>query len=189
MGVARVSISDIQSSLAGEAKFMHAWAKRRKDLLIFLDTLLRTYTEEQRRDRLHGGVVGVRPTTRNTVFPGLEILTYEQSEELRPPRELFLPDLVIELLPRGATEVNYGSKFTNYETHGVKEYWILDAEFLTHHFFHRRGSTLVEFAIQEQIVYSEAVPGFWFKRTWLDPENLPPVDECLAEIWTNADKR
>ena len=75
-----------------------------------------------------------------------------------------------------------GDKFAAYELHGVQEYWVLDPDHLAHRFYRRKGELLVEFAAGEDVIQSSIVAGFWLKRRWLNPEKLPQVRECIAEI-------
>jgi hypothetical protein len=51
-----------------------------------------------------------------------------------------------------------------------------------HRFFRREGELLVPFAEGDEIVRSSTVTGFWLRRTWLNPRQLPVVATCLAEI-------
>jgi Uma2 family endonuclease len=94
----------------------------------------------------------------------------------------FAPALVVEALSVRTAHLDSGPKFTAYEAHGVQEYWILDPEHLYHRFFRREGELLVEFSAGAEMISSQAVPGFWLRRSWLNPEKLPAVSQCLAEI-------
>jgi hypothetical protein len=94
----------------------------------------------------------------------------------------FPPTFVLEALSPGTAHNDTGRKFAAYELHGVQEYWILDPEKPEHHFFRREGDMLAEFGIGADRIDSVSIHGFWIKRSWLDPEKLPSVSRCLAEI-------
>ena len=64
----------------------------------------------------------------------------------------------------------------------MQEYWVLDTDGLAHRFFRREGELLVEFSADEAKVTAQTVPRFWLKREWLNPEKLPAVADCLAQI-------
>jgi Uma2 family endonuclease len=51
-----------------------------------------------------------------------------------------------------------------------------------HRFYAREGDFLVEFARGEELIRSREIAGFFVRRAWLDPDALPKVGDCLAEI-------
>jgi hypothetical protein len=51
-----------------------------------------------------------------------------------------------------------------------------------HSFFRREGELMVEFAHGEEIIRSKVVEGFWMRRSWLNPGNLPKATDCLEEV-------
>lgn len=53
------------------------------------------------------------------------------------------------------------------------EYWVLDPEHLAHRFYGRKGELLVEFATGQDLIEARTLTGFWLKRSWLNPEQLP----------------
>ncbi|MBN2508511.1 MAG: hypothetical protein JXQ71_17670 [Verrucomicrobia bacterium] len=61
---------------------------------------------------------------------------------------------------------------------------LVDGERLMHRFFFREGDgeILAEFGQGADRVSARAVPGFWVKRAWLNPDALPEVAPSLAEI-------
>ena len=143
---------------------------------------MRSYIERQRLGRLYREVVAVRLSSRNVFLPDLAFFTNEQVAKLERAHAPFAPTLVVEALSPYTGERDTGPKFAAYQEHGVQEHWILDPETLAHRFYRREGEFLVEFATGEEIVRSHTGKGFRVKRAWLDPEKLPNVSECLAEI-------
>jgi hypothetical protein len=73
--------------------------------------------------------------------------------------------------------------FEQLEVADVQEYWILDPEHLAHRFYARKGELLVEFGSGQDLIPAQTVPGFWLKRSWLNPDQLPEVAHCLAQIY------
>jgi Uma2 family endonuclease len=155
---------------------------RHADLLNFVDRLMAAYIEVRKLGRLYREVVAVRLSPRQVFLPDLAFFTNEQVARLPATHAPFAPTLVVEALSLRTAHLDSGPKFAAYEQHGVAEYWILDPDHLAHEFFRREGEMLVPFAEEEPVIQSQAVKGFWLKRAWLNPRELPPVCECLAEL-------
>lgn len=158
-------------------------------LFNFLASLLHLYIEERDLGELHREVVAVRLSSREVFLPDLCFFTKDQLAHFQPAHIPVAPVFVLEAISPWSKERDAGPKFAVYEVHGVREYWILDPEHLAHRFFRREGELLVEFAAREEIIRAESIPGFWVRRAWLDPEKLPLVSACLAEIEADASKR
>jgi Uma2 family endonuclease len=163
--------------------FMHSPVSlRHADLLNFLDRLLGLYIDRHDSGTLYREVVAVRLSGRNVFLPDLAFYSSSRKEALRITHLTGAPDLVVEVLSPRTAERDIGPKFAEYEQHGVREYWILDPETLAHRFYRLLGDELVEYAAGEKQIDSTVVPGFYVKRSWLDPSALPRIDAVLAEI-------
>jgi Uma2 family endonuclease len=67
--------------------------------------------------------------TRNDYEPDLVFFDKEKSDEMKPTQTLFpVPDFVVEVLSNGTKKYDRGIKYDDYETHKVKEYWIIDPD-------------------------------------------------------------
>ena len=94
----------------------------------FLYQLLNVYA---RRHKL--GFVGIEKImtalTRNDYEPDICFFRREKADLFDRKQTLFpAPDLVIEVLSDGTAKRDRGIKFTDYQAHGVEEYWIIDAD-------------------------------------------------------------
>lgn len=173
----------IHADLVNGEKLMHSPVNlRHADLLNFVDRLLAAYLEKHRLGRLYREVVAVRLGSRNVFLPDLAIIPNELLANLPESHIPFAPPLVMEVLSPGTAERDLGPKFAVYEEHGVEEYWVLDPQALEHRFFRREEGILTPFAEGEEEVRSVTVPGFFLRRSWLDPTKLSEVGECLAEM-------
>jgi Uma2 family endonuclease len=79
------------------------------------------------------GFVGIEKImvvfTRNDYEPDLVFFDKEKSDEMKPTQTLFpVPDFVVEVLSNGTKKYDRGIKYDDYETHKVKEYWIIDPD-------------------------------------------------------------
>jgi Uma2 family endonuclease len=67
--------------------------------------------------------------TRNDYEPDIVFFGPEKANQFKKGQTLFpAPDLVVEVLSKGTAGKDPGIKFTDYEAHGVGEYWIVDAQ-------------------------------------------------------------
>jgi Uma2 family endonuclease len=174
----------VHADLINGRKFMHSPVNvRHARLLNFLDRLLASYLEASGiGGELHREGVAVRLSPRNVFLPDLSWFSPAQSERLLPTHAPFAPAWVAEALSPRTAARDIGPKFAAYEQHGSNEYWVLDPQTLAHRFYAREGDFLVEFARGEERIRSREIAGFFVRRPWLDPEALPKVGACLAEI-------
>jgi Uma2 family endonuclease len=177
----------------GEVLMHSPVSVRHADVLNFVDGLLRLCIDRHDLGRLYREVVAVRLSGRNVFLPDLAFYAAGRASAARQSYLEGAPDLVVEVLSPRTAERDVGPKFAEYEQHGVREYWILDPETLAHRFYRREtvaeagpnapgGEELVEFANGEALIASQVVSGFFLRRGWLDPAQLPKLDEALSSV-------
>ena len=172
-----------RADLIGGEIFMHSPVNLRHARLVnFIDCLLRLYIEHEDLGELHREAVAVRLSVRETFLPDLAFFTKAQAARLAPTHAPFAPTFALEALSPSTAQNDTGRKFAAYELHAVQEYWILDPEKLDHRFYRREGDMLAAFADDAGRIDSTSIAGFWVRRGWLNPEKLPAVAPCLAEI-------
>lgn len=160
------------------------------DLISFMDHLLRAYIEEEADlGKLHRETVAVRLSVRDTFLPDLAYFTKAQESRLPETHAPFAPTFVLEALSPATARNDTGRKFAAYESYGVQEYWILDPQKRQHRFYRRNGDMLVEFGASEERIDSASIPGFWIRRSWLNPASLPKVGDCLKLLLAARRKR
>lgn len=178
----------VHADLIDGEKFIHSPVNlRHADLTNFVDFLLRSYLEKHRLGRLYREVVAVRLGSRNVFLPDLAFVPTDKLAGMPDSHVPFAPPLVVEVLSPRTADRDVGPKFAAYEEHGVHEYWVLDLQTLDHRFYRREGDFLTAFGEEEEIIRSTQVPGFLLLRSWLDPERLPNVADCLALIEAGGD--
>ena len=165
------------------AHFDHA------NLSNFLFLLLSCYMEEKRLGEVHRNSIAVRLSPRGTFMPDLIYFTNAQGARLPKTHAPFAPTFVCEILSPSSVKRDTEQKFAAYELHGVQEYWVLDPRKLVHRFYRLHVDVLEEFAEGADRIESVSIPGFWVKRTWLNPDKLPTVKSCLAEILRSRKRR
>lgn len=161
--------------------FVHAAVSiRHADLLNFLDGILRAHIDRHRLGFLYREAVAVRLSTRNVFLPDLAFYRADRRRQIRDTHIEGAPDLVVEVLSPRTADRDVGPKFAEYEQHGVEEYWVLDPATLAHRFYRRQRELLVEYAAGAERIESRVVTGFFVRREWLDPGNLPSISATLA---------
>ena len=180
----------IFADLIGGEVHMHSPVNLRHATLVnFLDRLLANYLEEVDLEGvLHRETVAVRLSARETFMPDLCYFTQSQASRLGVSHAAFAPMFVVEALSPATAKRDRGLKFAAYERHGVQEYWVLDPDGLDHKFYRRAGDLLEEFAVGADKIESCSIPGFWVRRSWLDPEKPLKVKACLKEMMRRSKK-
>ncbi len=95
-----------------------------KRLLLLLDT----YVEQRQL-----GYVGIEKLmtrfTRNDYEPDLCFFAQAKSQFFTSEQTVFpIPDLIVEVLSASTESRDRGVKYDDFESHGVGEYWIIDAQ-------------------------------------------------------------
>jgi Uma2 family endonuclease len=93
-------------------------------------------------------------------------------------------DLIIEVVSRDSVRRDRVDKFDEYETAGVKEYWILDNRPKRKRALFYRLDESGQFqsvAVEDGIYRSAVLPGFWLRLEWLWQER-PDIWLALAEV-------
>ena len=158
------------------------------NLTNFLDRLLAAYIEHERLGVVHREVIAVRLSQRSVVTPDIAFYTREQEALFQENHIPVAPTWLAEIISPTTAGDDVGRKFAKYEEYGVKEFWILDPKTLVHRFYSLQDNLLLEFGQNEEIIRSRAVSGFWVRRSWLDPRQMPDkptVSEALLELSTS----
>lgn len=173
----------VHADLIGGEIHMHSPVSiRHAQMVNFMDHLLRSHLDQSQAGVLFRETVAFRLSVRETFLPDLAFVTRAQMERVAATHVPFAPTFALECLSPATQHLDTGRKLAAYELHGVQEYWILDPERLAHRFFRRAGDMLEEYASGMDEIELTSVPGFWVRRAWLNPENLPKVSDALKEM-------
>jgi len=94
-----------------------------RNIFIVLDKYLAS-----KKCKVFFGSVDVYLTNDDIVIPDITVVCDES--KITHSKIVGAPDLVAEVLSPSTHERDYGYKKSLYEKHGVKEYWIVDPEYL-----------------------------------------------------------
>ena len=150
-----------------------------------LEKLLDTYVSMRDLGLVHGEkCLCVFP--RNDYEPDVVFFGPSRAAGLADDTMKFpIPDFVVEILSESTEDRDRGVKFDDYESHGVAEYWIIDAEAEVVEQYLRRGDRFyLALKSGSGEIASPTVPGFRIPiRALFDPaDNL----EALRQLMTPA---
>lgn len=74
-----------------------------------------------------------------------------------------------------------GEKFVEYESAGVREYWLIDYERNRAEFYELATGGLYRLANTDGTFHSKVLEGFFVREDWFWQENLPTI-EALKEL-------
>jgi len=117
-----------------------------------------------------------RPSGRE---PDILFVAKENLEKLRPTFLDGAADLVVEIISPESRARDRGDKFYEYESGGVREYWLLDPMQRRAEWYQRQGETFQTIAAQDGIYRSRVLDGLWLREDWL--WNAPPLLDILRE--------
>lgn len=123
---------------------------------------------------------------RNDYEPDIFFLSASKAALVGPETLRFpVPDLVVEVLSPSTEKNDRGVKFVDYALHGVREYWIVDAEMETVE-LHRLEGDIYRPAqpVKEGVLTSEVIAGFEIpvRAVFDETENA----RVLRRIWSEA---
>jgi Uma2 family endonuclease len=92
------------------------------------------------------------------------------------------PDLIVEVVSWESQNRDRREKFLEYQTAGVREYWIVDPESTTVEAHILKGRSFQQVGPKAEIIRSKVLPGFYIKPTWLWRARFPSVSSLLKEM-------
>jgi len=168
--------------VVGEVVMYSPASNKHQDIVDFLVSVLRPFVEGHQL-----GIVRSAPFQMKLQHGREPDLLFVAQTHLARLKETYLDgpaDLVVEIVSPESVGRDRGEKFYEYETGGVREYWLLDPDRRWAEFYHLGEDTLyrVAFSGREGVYRSEALSGFWLRVEWLWQEPLPKTLDVLREL-------
>jgi Uma2 family endonuclease len=167
----------------GEVRFMTSVHISHDSVGKFLIRIFEEYLEANPA----GEVFGEQVLMRNPIRPSGRCpdLKYVSKERLHLVTRTYIdvtPDVAIEIISPDSRYRDTVDKFKEYETFGIPEYWILDADEMEAHFYLLQDGKYREILADNEGIYrSKMLPGFWFKVEWLWPGYQPTMRQVRQE--------
>lgn len=157
---------------------------RHDDLNTFLKSLLRLFVEAKNLGKIHGEPYQMKMVLGDKIKGREPDIFFVKTENLHRIGEKFFDgaaDLVIEVISPESVTRDTIDKFEEYETAGVKEYWIIDYHRRTANFYgyNEKGKYKLLHLSAEGIFESRVIEALWINTDWLWQEELPNLMDVL----------
>ncbi len=175
---------DVRAEYVDGEVIVHSPAStRHEDLVTFLSALLKMFVDRHRLGLVHGSntQVRLRPGVRRV--PDLLFLSAGRLEQVASNHIEGAPDLMVEIVSPESVSRDWRDKFLEYQAAGVAEYWVIDPDHRRAEFYALDDQGAYRLLpVEEGIVRSQAVPGFWLRPEWLWEEPLPSVLDIARQL-------
>jgi Uma2 family endonuclease len=153
----------------------------------FLRGLLQVYVEEKGLGRVCGGPFQMKMEFEDGIHgrePDVFFVKHENISRLTDRYYDGGADLAIEVVSPDSVVRDTQDKFEEYQTAGVKEYWIIDPLRKTAKFygFGRSGKYELLPISSEGRFESQVIEGLWINTDWLWQEPLPNLMQIAKEL-------
>lgn len=156
---------------------------RHQEVVEFLQILIGTFV------KVHPiGKVLVPPfqmkLARSGREPDLLFIATNHQDRLQKTRLDGPADLVVEVISPESFTRDRGEKYSEYESAGIPEYWLIDPEREVAEFYQldARGRYQAIATDADEVYHSRVLPGFWLRVGWLWQDPLPETVQTLLEI-------
>jgi Uma2 family endonuclease len=154
------------------------------DLMFFLSSVLGLYVRRKDLGKVQVEKILMKmQATSSARMPDLMFIAKARLEQLKHTFLDGAADLVVEIVSPDSVDRDRSEKFSEYQTAGVREYWLIDPIRKTAEFFELGADRrFYPVPLCDGAFRSGVVPGFWLKPTWLWEDPLPDPIEVLKEL-------
>jgi Uma2 family endonuclease len=167
----------------GEVILMSPVNLEHGDIFSFLFTLFRMFVDDHDLGVVYAEPIQVRfAKLRSRRSPDLLFISADRKHIPKESHIEGAPDLIVEIISPDSQSRDYREKFLEYQSAGVREYWIVDP--LSNRV---EAYTLAQGRKYQPIegkdsLKSVVLLGFSIKPAWLWRPKLPKVSTCLREM-------
>ncbi|MGI4789650.1 MAG: Uma2 family endonuclease [Janthinobacterium lividum] len=169
----------------GEVEFMSPISDAHQEISVFLLRLMTEFVEVYQL-----GIVRYEPfqmkliTTPRGREPDIMFISQANRANMQPNYLNGPADLVIEIISPESIDRDRVKKFTEYQSGGVPEYWIIDPLIQQVNFFQRDGNGHFQSISSDAdgIYHSTGLPGFWVREEWFWQLPTPSMSTMRKEF-------
>lgn len=159
---------------------------RHQELVGFLYNLLSLYAELFRIGKVFNAPFEMRLSPSGpSREPDILFIATENLHRLTEERVEGAADLVVEVVSQDSLRRDRHQKFAEYQSFGVREYWLVDSqtsEGSVEAFVLNEQGVYEPIPIEEGVIRSRVIPGFWLKVEWQGKETMPDPLTAFAQI-------
>lgn len=158
-------------------------SNRQSRISTFLSSIIQFYIDQHNLGIIWADNFQVRPRPGLRRIPDLIFISAENQVVVTNSEVDGAPDLVVEIVSPDSVERDWRVKYLEYEKAGIKEYWVIDPihQKMNIYYLKDQGHYEAE-KIEQGILKSRILPGFWVKPEWLWQEPLPNVIKIAKEL-------
>lgn len=176
---------DIKAEWVDGEVIVAAAATTKHVLLVgFLHTIIGLWGQIQKTGMVYGPELEIRlGELRRRRVPDLLFVRTERLNIVKTAHVEGAPDLIIEIVSQDSVSRDWRDKYLEYETAGVKEYWVIDplAKRVEAYTSGNNGKYM-RIPEKKKRISSVVLPGFYLKTDWLWQPQLPNPLEVLKEL-------
>jgi Uma2 family endonuclease len=156
---------------------------RHSDLAGFFNGLLRLFVEHHELGRIFGPELQIRLRPGLRRVPDLLFVAADHLSLVSETRIDGPPDLAVEIVSPDSVARDWREKYLEYQAAGVREYWVIDPDHRRVEFYRLDDEGAYQLLpVEEGVVRSQAVPGFWLRPDWLWADPLPGILDLAREL-------
>ncbi len=159
----------------GEVIILTPEAGEDEDIRWWLGRVLGVYVRRHDLGKVRGPNFQVRLRPKLRRVPDMIFVAKHNLPRLRRTYLEGAPDLAVEIVSEDSAERDFRTKFAEYERYGVREYWLIVPAMGRVYAYQRgRNGKFKPIPMEEGILRSTVVKGFWLKADWLweQPDEL-----------------
>ena len=168
----------------GEVIIISPVNTRHGKLFYFLFRLFGDFVEEHELGELYAEPVQIRfARLRRRRAPDFFFVSAARLKTIKEQHIEGGPDLIVEIVSPDSQSRDRREKYLEYESMGVREYWIVDPINETVEAYalgRNRKFTLIE--EEQAVIHSIVLPRFYLKPEWLWQSRRPKVSRLLREM-------
>jgi Uma2 family endonuclease len=166
----------------GKVLVMAAAAVAHQRIGSFLEKIIGLYVETKQLGEVFRSPIAVKINIFAGREPDLFFIKKENLHIVKPTFVNGSPDLAVEIISPESIKRDRETKFEEYESAGVKEYWLIDPDMQNCEFYGlKEGKFYLISSMDSGIFYSKIIKGFYFKVEHLWQMESPTI-EALRDL-------